>query len=191
MPLTRTAAIVAIACASLAIGACHSPSTPNGAAVNPVNPVSAAGPASPVNPGNGSWSYRLTLSWPSICQGPLPYTFDGTLTVAEGELQFLLPSADPRNRNAGDLSVSITRAAGQLSGTIRTSTSAEADGDWIFITKQYPTTTLEPASVLGKAADMGGLLNGTFDGYVHTSNANADRAMSCTSSGFTWTLMPY
>ena len=161
-------------------------------------PYSTAQGFATVFPEDGSFRYTLAIHAPSYClthnthgdfcggtkQWDLSdYSFDGTLTVTTDNLQFSSPLASVGK----PLTLGFGRLHNRLSGAI----SGEPD---------YPLPNPGPfnavlfGGVVAGDADNAGRFEGTFDGSVALMRESVFPCyhdITCSTSGFKWTLTPH
>jgi hypothetical protein len=160
-------------------------------------PYSTAQGFTTVFPDDGSFRYTLAIHAPSYClthnthedycggtrEWDLSdYSFDGTLTVTTDNLQFSSPLASVGK----PLTLGFGRLHNRLSGAI----SGEPD---------YPLPNPGPfnavlfGGVVAGDADNAGHFEGTFDGSAALIREGFPcyHDITCSTSGFTWTLTPH
>jgi hypothetical protein len=161
-------------------------------------PYSTAQGFATVFPEDGRFRYTLAIHAPSYClthnthdyfcspseQWDLSdYSFDGTLTVTTDNVQFSSPLASLGK----PLTLGFGRLHNRLSGAI------SGDPDYPLPNPRAFINAVSFGGVVAGDADNAGHFEGTFDGSAQLIREGFPcyDDITCSSSGFTWTLTPH
>jgi hypothetical protein len=162
-------------------------------------PYSTAQGFATVFPEDGSFRYTLAIHAPSYCLthnthgyfcGPShkwdlsDYSFDGTLTVTTDNVQFSSPLASFEGK---PLSLGFGRLNNRLSGAISGAPDYPLPNPGPYLNE------LVCRGVVAGRADNAGHFEGTFDGSAELIREGFPcyDDITCSTSGFTWTLTPH
>jgi hypothetical protein len=162
-------------------------------------PYSTAQGFATVFPEDGSFPYRLAIHAPSYCvthnthddgcggtkQWDLSdYSFDGTLTVTTDNVQFSSPLATFAGK---PLTLGFGRLHNRLSGAISGVPNYPLPNPGPFI------NAVSFGGVVAGDTDNAGHFEGTFDGSTMLIREGFPcyHDITCSTSGFTWTLTPH
>ena len=151
-----------------------------------------------VFPEDGSFRYALAIHSPPYCLTHVThddycggtkgwdlsdYSFDGTLTVVADHLQF---SAGTASGFGPPLMLGFARVSNRLSGAVSGAPNYPLPNPGPIV------NALQIAGVVAGDSDNGGHFEGSFDGHVELVREGFPcyHDVTCSTSGFAWTLTP-